>query len=458
MFLLNSRAKKKYLLLKTYFEHNNEYLTLTEISQTLNCHPATAKTIIEELNTDIGKNFLKKIGSLYTICNKKSISSFDYYCYLAKNDQIDQIITELLFSSKKHSLDTLAQKLYMSKSSTYNLLKHLNSVFHKIRIRFVINKFVTIVADKYALINLIFELNFHKKTDSKHIIYENITKQIYDYYGIQLNTFQAEYYQLWLKSFTQYQSLKKNRNIKITEFTIKSAKKDLNSFSNDSFLVHQMNKMRIFFKHTTIDSEDYLIMLSGLFFSTIISTNSKKTMKLYNLYISNFNEFFDENTFACLQQELFRFFGIEKTDKKNYCDLSLDFKLCLINHNLYKLRFNEFVNNQMLNHCPSALQEELLKLPTLYSIEDINVFVNIIWFLFNNIDKKVNFSLHKKVVIKSIFGSDREKNIKKWLVNNLILNDENDDLNNVLYIVDDDRLLNDSSVNLETFLNKITNL
>lgn len=457
MFLYSFRSQKKYLLLKTFFE-KTQCMTISEIANLLNCHTITAKSIIEEMNSEAGKEILKKNGKVYIIYNENAMLPHNYYCFLAKKDKISIVLQELLFTSNGYTLESLSKKLYISKSSLYSIIKHINFLFSELNINFhiTVNKKIEITSNSFTLMSIIFELLLQQKENINNLIIENVTKNIYMNFGIKEDIVNKEYYQLWLKSFIYFKYLKKKSTISIVDEMRDSKGVDMTFFKD------QIKKLNIFLPNTEITKFDCELLLSGLYFSSHIVVNTDKNKKLFDIYVEIFGNVV-EKSFSVIEKELFEFFEIDSNSSEHiYFQKSL--LISLINFKLYKLRFSEHVNSQMFSLCPQPIKSELLKLSS-FSIQrgifsskqEIEIFINIVWFLFSKSEKPLDQLLNKKIVVKSILGAHREKMLKKQLINILFFNEEAYE-EETLYIVDDDRLLDKSSIRIENFVRMFNEL
>lgn len=439
--------------------YKNRRITTKQLSKELACHSITTNKIINIFNEEFEQPIYVKNGSIYEINNSTlyTYTPYTYYFKLATTDASYQVIAELFFSDKRYTLESLSQKLHISRSKLYNVILHLNKKLEPFDLSIQLNSYILVSGPSYAIVNFIFELLLMEKKTIDHRIIQ-ISDNIFQTFKLKKVQTIEEYYQNWVQAFVIYKFMKKRDFIFVEDKVSDYVSLD-NFMKAHSVFCQQIDSIKKLVPNQSFYADDYYILFSGIF----ISSNYLSNHSWESLVYKNFS--LVESTVDGI---LTHFNSSTKTTK-NVKILERSLYIILLNYPFHKIRYSEFTTTQNLSKCPSTIKHKLKKNKQFQlfcrtfrcTSKQQNILIDIFWYVFKLSEDTLRSVAKTKFMFKSVNGKSKEQIIKKLFLDTLFHNDSIDtqENSNIVYIVDDDRLLeSENTISLDCFMNTILNI
>lgn len=460
--MLSNASHNKFQIVRLALQ-SIDVLSVEELCSKLQCHPNTLSKWILEINQELHSEYLTKKGQ--TIFIKENLFNlYSYYCLLAKDELPLLIFRELIFGRKKHTLLTLSKKLFISRSALYSAIRKINYYYKAYKIEIKISDFIFIKSDILSLINLIYEIQLHNdELTSNRIDYYlyNVVSDLSGYFHIKKDPLTLKYFYMWLQSYIQFKQIEKTYKVEVLDTNNVLKYLDITYMSKDEYITSVLKRLQITYIKDEIHDIDFNILFFGLFFASPKVENISKRYDFFLIQKKIYSHYMDNNNMKKLEKNLLKYFSISNRNKDESDYFINGLQTVLLNNKFFPIRYNEFSFTQNIFDCPASVAKSIKELENWDLIPDYvsEAMLHILWFLFKNTTYTKNSSpLKKKIVFKSSLGNDTDKRLQKLFINQFVDSDDHSDLENtnVLYVVDDDRLLVDSStISLEKFLSKL---
>ncbi|MEY8500486.1 helix-turn-helix domain-containing protein [Enterococcus avium] len=379
--------------------------------------------MINELNCDLGHNVFVSKGKMYSVQTKNAQNINKYYAQLARNDIYFQILNELLTMQNNHSLDSLANKLFVSRSKIYNAIIELNKNFSTLGFCIDIANNLQVKADLFAFTNLIFELSLKGDNNlPSDFNLENKIREIYSYFGIRQDELNRHIYSTWIKAFFISKRCRHSKRFEI--YVSNASHLNLSPLSQHKKFYRLVDELATHFSSKIIEEIDYFIVYSGLFFSSLYIEEKNSNKLFYELHEQIFEKSKLFQSSNKLEKELLNYFGIDETLRKDIRYNKNALRVILKEYNIYKIRYVEFLSTENICKCPNDVMEDIKRLPTFssfclngnYSLQDQKRIVDLIWIALKDSFILFDAKLNSGLSFKSTSGCSKEYDLKKDII------------------------------------------
>lgn len=468
LFLSNKLSYQKYILFKEIYSAKIP-VSVRRTTDLLNCHTDTIKKIVCDLNKDLGQVTIQQNSSFFQTVNTFSMDPFEYYTFLTVNDLPYKIFDEIILKGNKHTLFSLSEKLFISRSKLYFEIKRINNEFisTNIRLKIDIDRWLIIVGEQSDVLNLLFELLLKKNelTEQTNPFFEKTASSILKSMGMGMKTLDKPHQQAWLEAFVFLKKIKHSSIISLKSSMFEKC--DLNVILENKQFCLYADKLNDYFFKSPMEAIDYTLLFISLFNSLSSIKDKNLSTQIFLMHKRILGQVIPHNKFKDIENELLCFFEeLSSENVKPVLDFSKGIQAVVYNYPIFKLRYCEAFNSQVINKCPIEIRREIEILPSFISLCkylectkcENNILIEAFWFLFRTSKGATKMKLHnKKIVFKSIFGEKQEEVMKSKVLNEAFTTSlKKEGMSEVLYVVDDDRLLkNDSSISIDLFLEHI---